>query len=194
MKNDIFNSSTGMDDFKYCCAATGDIVTNDIYNAIGDINSLCTRETPYPESQLSNLRNMVAVATNNQAMAEAEFQRAYAEYFSCKQKLLCRAGKREPAVNDTRAKNEAAKLALNAAKNELEMAEKANKTATDKYNECVQQQTEIEKLEIKDIEVNPQANTENVVGIASSSNVKYGLIGVGALVVLVIGYFIVKKS
>jgi DNA-binding protein YbaB len=193
MKGDIFNHATG-----------------DIFNhATGGYLSLCVKNMPYSDEQMQILRNTVSVATNNKAVAESERDKAYKEWHDCKAKVICLSVKsKNNTLNEKEALQDAARTAYNAAVEQLTRAENANKDAQTVYDNCITQQTKLIELEKtangdilqKPTDASTTSSTDVVSASTGSSSIlsdnkfKYGAIIAGGLLVLAIGYFIVKKQ
>jgi hypothetical protein len=175
MKKDFFN---------YCCSATGDIL-----NASGDVFNPpnCTLDAPYTDEELKGLRDTLSVATNNKAMAIANYQKCDTELKACLRKLFCPHKPKQERFDLAITEKKIAIAAYNSAKEEFNRADQQNKAAKAQYNICNSQQIDY-------IKAQPNQNVSASAPESTGSNyIKYGLIGIGVVTVLVFGYLKIKK-
>ena len=193
MENDIFN---------HCCNATGDIM-----NATGCILAST------PPADLAQLKKEVVRSKTNLAMLETQVldlehrasacQKALG--FRCKKKYGASKNELYDQRNAKRVERDGAKKAYYLAVSNLKAVEKNDIKAKNEFSAC--QKTEQEKAladakiqEQKDILAVEQSKVdveESKVGAikmeTGKSYVVYGLIGVGAIVAIFLGYKLINK-
>jgi hypothetical protein len=189
MKNDFFDASGDM--FPVNKNFTNDIISN----ATGDINQACQLNLPYSNAEMDNLRNIVSVAEQNKAKAQAIYDTAYREWKTAG--IFAKSGKKSNR-DATEVVFNAAEKAYDAAIDDYNRAMQANSIDQQKYDSCISQQTELLKLQPVVVPSEDKTSSNKDIAVAATAtttnnSLKYGLIGIGITAVLVIGYFTFKK-
>jgi len=169
------------------------------HNAIGES---CVLKKPYDNGRVQTLRNNVSVARTKEAIAKTARDAAHKDWADCKRKLFCNASTKNNRLNARENEHDASKNAFATAEADLKQALNANSSAQTVYDKCHKEVLAREKQEAelkkKQAELQQQKElTAMKVGVTKFESGKdyalYGLIGLGAISSLVIGYLIFKK-
>ena len=202
--------------------ATGDIVgaTGDILGASGDISGACILNQPYDPNRMQMLRDRVSAAQNILKQAEAEEAQALRDWQICKAKLFCNASSKDARLEEKQIATKSARKAYEAALADLAQAEKVNTAERAIYDKCHAEEIILQReqaaAEAKQAKLDAELAKQQAVLDAQTSEethdfeieakkmatanleVKkdyavYGLIGLGAISVIVFGGLMLKK-
>jgi hypothetical protein len=198
MKGDIISNAVGF--FNSCCPATVDIMNN----ATGSINEICVEKKLYSDVEIKNFQNALSVAKNSKAILDAEHAKAETDYYNCKKKVFCNVKPKRARLDEIDVKIKAVTLVISQFQSTLTQA---NDSAVASFNKCIEQQTKlielnkvaqndlVKKEEIENVNQSTSSPVVSPTEIESDTNkYKYGAIIAGSLVVLILGYFIIKKK
>jgi hypothetical protein len=163
----------------------------DVFAATGDIlDQGCQLSYPYPSGEMQALRNMHQVAINDYADAKQVRDKNLRDWQECKAKLFCRAGAKEPRLNESEVVHDNALTELENIERQVNLAAEANRLEQERYDKChaeelVQQgrQYEMDKM-FAEQQPMLMASTAAQEEQQNKKTITYGLIGLGVLSVL----------